>query len=151
MPSDNTTINAGSGGDLIADDYITDGGVANGAKVQRMKPGYGTDGNYTDVSASAPLPTTIDSGTLMQRIELLEMVLGRLLSGAGGQPHDGSGRTRVVLEATSGTSLSLNTVTTVTAVTTLSKMGLWALGPDHAMLSQVNLPALMLRDRITVS
>src|SRR5947209_486230 len=116
MPTDNTIINAGSGGDLIADDYITDGGVANGAKVQRFKPGYGTDGNDTDVSASNPLPATIDSGTLMQRIELLEMVLGRLLSGAGGQPHDGQGRTRILIDSI-GSGLTLANVTTVTTVT----------------------------------
>lgn len=71
---DNTRINAaaGSGGDLIADDEITDGGVANGAKVQRVKPGFGVDGAYTDVSDSNPLPVhvTTVSGTVAADTEL---------------------------------------------------------------------------------
>lgn len=57
MP-DNTQVFNGTG-DTMATDLITDGGVANNAKAQRMKPGFGTDGNYVDVSASNPLPVTV--------------------------------------------------------------------------------------------
>lgn len=50
--ADNTTLNTMSGGDTIATDDI----AALSAKVQRIKLGFGTDGNWTEVSASDPLP-----------------------------------------------------------------------------------------------
>lgn len=57
MP-DGTVIAAHTGGDTIATDDIT-GGVADQQKVQRVKVGHGTDGSYTDASASAPLPVAV--------------------------------------------------------------------------------------------
>ena len=62
--ADNTTLNSGSGGDVIATDEITDAGVANGAKVQRVKIGVGTDNNYADISDSNPLPIDDAGGTI---------------------------------------------------------------------------------------
>ncbi len=49
--ADNTTLNAGSGGDVIATDDI------GGVKYQRVKVTFGADGSATDVSSAAPLPT----------------------------------------------------------------------------------------------
>ena len=46
-------------GDIIATDDITDGGVANTQKAQRIKVGFGVDNAYVDVSFGVPLPTTI--------------------------------------------------------------------------------------------
>lgn len=48
--ADNTTINAGTGGDVIASDDI------GGVKHQRVKVEFGADGSATDVSAANPLP-----------------------------------------------------------------------------------------------
>lgn len=48
--SDNTTLNPGSGGDVIALDDI------GGVKYQRVKVNYGADGTATDVSTTNPLP-----------------------------------------------------------------------------------------------
>ena len=48
--ADNTTLNAGTGGDIIATDDIA------GVKHQRVKVEFGADGTATDVSAAAPLP-----------------------------------------------------------------------------------------------
>ncbi len=48
--ADNTELNAGSGGDVIATDEIGD------VKHQRVKVQYGDDGEATDVSAANPLP-----------------------------------------------------------------------------------------------
>lgn len=48
--ADNTTLNTGSGGDVISTDDIA------GVKVQRVKVQYGADGSATDVAAAAPLP-----------------------------------------------------------------------------------------------
>ena len=50
--ADNTTLNTMSGGDTIATDDI----AALSAKVQRIKLGFGTDGNWTEVSSSNGLP-----------------------------------------------------------------------------------------------
>lgn len=62
--ADNTTIKNASGGtETIADDEIT-GGVADGAKVQRFKVGYGPDGSYVDVGADDPLPVAAKSAAL---------------------------------------------------------------------------------------
>lgn len=57
--ADNTEMNPGTGGDLIASDElstINGGAAAGGLKVQRVKIGQGVDGSFTDVSTSNPLP-----------------------------------------------------------------------------------------------
>jgi len=60
--ADGTRLNDGTGGDLIATDDITGGGVANNQKVQRIKVGFGTDNNYVDVDATTNrLPVDIQS------------------------------------------------------------------------------------------
>lgn len=48
--ADNTELNTGSGGDIIATDEVS------GVKHQRVKVEYGADGSATDVSPSTPLP-----------------------------------------------------------------------------------------------
>ncbi len=50
MP-DNTTLNAGSGGDTISTDDL-----GAGVKVQRVKVQFGADGSATDASPANPLP-----------------------------------------------------------------------------------------------
>lgn len=58
---DNTLIKNASGGtENIADDDIS-GGVADGAKVQRVKVGHGPDGSYVDADQDYPLPTVLPS------------------------------------------------------------------------------------------
>jgi len=58
--ADNTTLQAGAGGDTLATDEISDGGVADGAKVQRIKAGFGADNNFADPSGGAG---AVDAGT----------------------------------------------------------------------------------------
>lgn len=55
--ADNTTLNAGTGGDVIATDDIA------GVKVQRVKVTFGADGSMTDASAANPLPASVYSRT----------------------------------------------------------------------------------------
>lgn len=59
--ADNTDINPGSGGDKVATDELnTLNGVSQSApkpKAQRVKPGYGADGDFNDVSLANPWPT----------------------------------------------------------------------------------------------
>ena len=56
--ADNTTLNAGTGGDVIASDDI------DGVKYQRIKPAFGVDGVAVDVSTENPLPVA-ESGPLI--------------------------------------------------------------------------------------
>lgn len=53
--ADNTTINPGTGGDVIAADEI------NSVKHQRVKIQYGEDGSATDASPTNPLPVSVAS------------------------------------------------------------------------------------------
>jgi hypothetical protein len=61
--ADNTTLNAGTGGDVIATDDLTtlNGGAVSGVKAQRVKVGFGSDASFRDVDASNGLPV---SGTV---------------------------------------------------------------------------------------
>lgn len=56
--ADNTTLNTGSGGDVISTDDL------GSVKVQRVKVQYGVDGSATDVSDSNPLPIDDAGGSL---------------------------------------------------------------------------------------
>lgn len=55
--ADNTTLNTGTGGDVIASDDI------GGVKHQRVKVGHGADGSATDTSAAAPFPVGFPGNT----------------------------------------------------------------------------------------
>lgn len=48
--ADNVAITEGSGRTIAADD------IGAGVMAQRVKPGFGTDGSFTDVSLTNPLP-----------------------------------------------------------------------------------------------
>lgn len=62
--SDNTTLNSGTGGDVIATDDVTtlNGSASSGVKVQRVKAMFGVDNTATDVSATNPMPMSIYDG-----------------------------------------------------------------------------------------
>ena len=55
--ADNTTLNAGTGGDVIATDDIA------GVKYQRIKISVGADGSATDNAATAPLHVRLSDGS----------------------------------------------------------------------------------------
>lgn len=61
--ADDITLNAGTGGDVVAADDI------GGVKHQRVKVQYGADGSATDVSAAAPLP--VSDADVLAAIEAL--------------------------------------------------------------------------------
>lgn len=56
--ADNTPLNLGSGGDTIATDDLStlNGGASGTVKVQRVKVGFGVDGDLKDVHGSQALP-----------------------------------------------------------------------------------------------
>ena len=65
--ADNTTLNTGTGGDLIATDELStlNGSAAPaGLKVQRVKLGFGADGNLQDVSDTDRLPVALSAAQL---------------------------------------------------------------------------------------
>ena len=66
MP-DNTELNSGTGGDIIATDLIA------GVKHQRVKVQHGADGSATDVSAASPLP--VDGSNVTQPVSAAALPL----------------------------------------------------------------------------
>lgn len=59
--ADNTRMNPGADGDLISSDELTtiNGGAApGGLKVQRVKIGFGSDGDLKDATTTEPLPVS---------------------------------------------------------------------------------------------
>jgi len=61
--ADGTQLDAATTvGDIIATDDISDGGVANAQKVQRIKVGHGINGKYVDAGHYQRLPVTMGSG-----------------------------------------------------------------------------------------
>jgi len=59
--ADNTTLNTGSGGDVIATDDI------GGVKFQRIKVTYGPDGSSSDVAVGNGLPIASSNVTVTDR------------------------------------------------------------------------------------
>ena len=73
--TDNTKLNKPtSDGDIIATDDIT-GGVADGAKVQRIKSGHGVGGSYVDTSDADPLPTKLVGETSGESVRVTKAAL----------------------------------------------------------------------------
>lgn len=67
--ADNTTLNTGTGGDVISTDDVTtlNGSASSGVKVQRVKIMYGDDNTARDVSLTYPLPSYVPGSTLTDR------------------------------------------------------------------------------------
>lgn len=106
--ADNTELNPGAGGDIIAADEI------NGVKYQRIKVVHGADGESAgDVSKDNPLP--VHDGLLAG---LFRRVLLLLDSPRGFDKSLQRQRGTVVVE--SGTVTTVTTVTTVSTVANLS-------------------------------
>lgn len=124
MP-DNTRLNTGAGGDLVATDELStvNGAPADtGLKVQRVKVGWGADGSLQDVTDAAPMPVRDDEsrGVLFRILQVLLAPLG----------YDKSlQRYRQTAVVESGT---ITTVTTVTTVSTMSNMA--AIGGYNAQM-----------------
>lgn len=161
MP-DNTQLNTGTGGDLIAtDELLTLNGVAAaaGLKAQRVKVGFGPDGAMSDVQESAPLPVAV-YGEMLEAIEALRMAVHSLSRNVGMAYPDTSGRLRVNVETgalvvSQATAASLQATVSLAASQTLATLTNQAQLGGFAANDQV--PALMhlqadsLRRNITVT
>lgn len=149
--ADNTTLNPGTGGDLVSTDELStiNGSVAPaGLKVQRVKAGFGVDGSLTDVSSADPLPVLDSSSAEAQQdmILLLTRMLNYLNSPQGYDKSLQRARGTVVVETG-----NLGTISTVTTVTTLANMA--AIGNIQAQIlpNGANMAAWQaaVRNRIT--
>lgn len=118
--ADNTTLNTGTGGDNIATDDVAtlNGAASSGVKVQRVKVGFGVDGDFTDASAGAPLPV-FDA-----QIADLDLILRRVLNALNApQGYDKSlQRQRGTVIVESGTVTTVTTVATVTNLSTVDTL-----------------------------
>lgn len=117
--ADNTTLNPGTGGDVIASDEI------GGVKYQRVKLASGPDGVAIDVSDDAPLPV-YDSESRGFLYRILQMLMSPLGYDKSLQRQRGT----VVLEASAATIGAVNiaaaqtlaTVGTVSNISTIDAM-----------------------------
>ena len=153
--ADNTTLNPGVGGDVIATDDIA------GVKYQRIKIGFGEEGTYLDVSDTDPLPVlgpltdaelrasplVVTDATAAELLDGLQTLLLRLLNATNSpRGYDvATGRNRMTTLVESGT---ITQVSLVPTVTTLTNMG----GTQAQLLSNgqnVSAWAATVRSRIT--
>ena len=156
--ADNTTLNTGSGGDVIATDELVtlNGGASSGVKVERVKVGHGADGDFKDATPDAPLPIAA-YGELIEAIEAMRMAIQSLTRTVGQMQPDTAARMRVALDSiTAG--LTLPTVNTVTAVGTITSLAtltnqtsIGGLAATEQIPSLMRLGADSMRRNISVS
>lgn len=74
--ADNTTLNTGTGGDVISTDELTslNGAAVSAIKMQRIKPSFGPDGDAADVYEDNPLPV-MDSERVVDLLAQIASVL----------------------------------------------------------------------------
>jgi hypothetical protein len=142
--ADNTTLNAGAGGDVIASDDI------GGIKFQRVKPAWGADGSAVDASVANPLPTAL-YGEGIEALEAMRMAVQALTRTIGQMQPDTAARMRVALDSiTAG--LTLATITTVGTVSTLTNQTqIGGLAATEQIPSLMRLGADSLRRNISVT
>jgi hypothetical protein len=141
--ADNTTLNPGTGGDVIASDDI------GGVKYQRIKTGFGADGSYADVSEASPLPVAA-YGELIEAIEAMRFAVQSLNRSIGQMMPDTAARMRINVEAgTLPTVTTVGTVTTVATMTNQTQIG--GLAATEQIPSLMRLGADSLRRNISVT
>ena len=144
--ADNTTLNPGTGGDVIASDDI------GGVKYQRMKPAWGADGSAVDASVANPLPVAA-YGELIEAIEAMRFAVQALTRSIGQMMPDTANRMRVNVEA--GTLPTVTTVGTVSTVTTMATLTnqtqIGGLAATEQIPSLMRLGAASLRRNISVT
>ena len=144
--ADNTTLNPGTGGDVIASDDI------GGIKFQRVKPAWGADGSAVDTSETSPLPVAA-YGELIEAIEAMRFAVQSLTRSIGQMMPDTAARMRVNVEA--GTLPTVTTVGTVSTVTTMATLTnqtqIGGLAATEQIPSLMRLGADSLRRNISVT
>lgn len=137
--SDNTRLNPGEGGDLYAAnelDTVNGLPAEAGLKVQRVKLGFGDNGQLQDVHEGAPLPTQ-DGELAFLMLRMLQL-LGAPL---GYDKALGRQRSTAIIES--------GTVTTVTTAGTVTNIGAGRTGIELQDNANRTAWALLHRARIT--
>lgn len=114
--SDNTTLNTGSGGDLMATDGLDEVNglpAAANLKVQRTKTGFGYDGELRDVNEGSPLPV-MDSERVVDLLAQIAGVLNGVFLRSTGAPNPPS------LRVATNSAADANVTATVTGTPTFS-------------------------------
>ncbi len=154
--SDNTRLNPGEGGDLYASDELAtvNGQAAEaGLKVQRVKAGFGADGDLKDVSTDQPLPVSL-YGEAVEALEAMRMAVQALTRSIGQAMPDANGRLRVNVElgALTASIAAAQTLATVTQVATLTNQTqIGGLAATEQIPSLMRLGADSLRRNVSVS
>jgi len=142
--ADNTVLNTGTGGDVIAADELTtlNGSASSGVKVQRVKVGHGAENDFKDATPDNPLPVAA-YGELVEAIEAMRMAVQSLTRTMGQMQPDTAARMRVAIDAiTAGLTLAtITTVGTVTNVTTVATLTNQTLMGGFSATEQI--PSLM--------
>jgi hypothetical protein len=112
--ADNTTLNAGSGGDTYASDDVTtlNGGASSGIKVQRVKLMTGPDGTATDVNTGISALSVQGSAAIGAGANGNPILMGGQDGSSNAQMLnvDSSGRIRVNGAAAAGAAVAGNPV-----------------------------------------
>jgi hypothetical protein len=153
--ADNTLINPGVDGDLIASNELT---TINGAaapallKVQRVKVGHGVPGDFNDATDEDPLPVSVQA-ELLETMSALRAIIQSLSRSIGLITVDVTGQQRVTAAVTSLPTLaSVTTVTTVSTVTTMANQtNIGSYAANDQIPALMHLSADNLRRNITVS
>lgn len=128
--ADNTTLNPGTGGDVVASDDI------GGVKYQRVKLVLGADGiNDGDLSSVNPMPVADDA-----LLSILKLLIARV------QPLSiitGAGSNRLSVDINNVIGGTLTTVGTVSAVTNVANVTTVANVANQSQMGGVTAFALM--------
>lgn len=151
--ADNVTTTDGT---IATDELNTVNGVTQSApkpQAQRVKIGYGSDGDFNDVTASQGYPVSA-VGELIEALEAQRLALMALTRTIGQSMPDTAGRLRVAIDAITGalTLANITTVATVTTVTTLSNQtSIGGFAATEHIPSMLREGGDSIRSRITVS
>ena len=147
--ADNTALNSGAGGDVIATDDLTtlNGSPSTGVKVQRVKVGFGVDGDLVDASLTNPMPVAA-YGELTEALEAMRIAIHSMTRTLGQMQPDTAARMRVAIDSITG-GLTLSSIAAVSTLTNQTQVG--GLSATEQIPSLMRLGADSARRNIQVS
>ena len=124
--ADNTQMNSGTGGDLIASDDLAtlNGGASSGIKVQRVKIGSGVDSDFKDATTTTPIPVS----SLMPLTASSPASASVEISSASALSANSSRKGLVMINlSSSNISLGIGTTAVLNQGITLTPFGTWVM------------------------
>ena len=135
--ADNTTMNPGTGGDVIASDDLAtlNGGGVSGVKVQRVKIGSGADGDFKDATTTTPIPVS----SLMPLTPSSPAVASVGTSSASALASNSARKGLVMINlSSSNISLGLGAAAVLNQGITLTPFGTWVMDQYTFTTSAIN-------------